>query len=83
MCYHYACHSLAGSLVQVVGQLADLADLQRILDCSKNKMTGKDQQNMTVRLTMQFKRCSALTIVAGPGGTKLKMRGFDDVPAPC
>ena len=38
---------------QVIGQTADLVDLQRILLRSKNKLSSAQQQNMTVR-----SRCS-------------------------
>ena len=34
--------------VQVIGQAADLIDLQKILKCSKNKLSDREQQNMTV-----------------------------------
>ena len=38
-----------GACKQVVGQVADLADLQQILNCAKNRMNNNEQQNMTVR----------------------------------
>ena len=36
------------SAVQVIGQTADLIDLQKILKCSKNRLSDREQQNMTV-----------------------------------
>lgn len=38
---------------QVIGQTADLVDLQRILNRSQNKLSDSAQQNMTVRLPVR------------------------------
>ncbi len=35
--------------MQIVGQTADLVDLQRILQRSKKRLNDSQQQNMTVR----------------------------------
>lgn len=42
--------------VQVQGQVADLTDLQRILQRSEQKLSNAQQQNMTVCLS----RCSSI-----------------------
>ncbi len=53
--------------VQIVGQTADLVDLQRILQRSKKRLNDSQQQNMTVRSfsavsmllpATHFKRCN-------------------------
>jgi hypothetical protein len=39
---------------QVVGQTADLSDLQRILLRSKNKLSAAQQQNITVSMSLSL-----------------------------
>lgn len=40
---------MTSACVQVVGQGADLMDLQRILRCGKERLSDRDEQNMTAR----------------------------------
>ena len=47
--------------VQIVGQTADLVDLQRILQRSKKRLNDSQQQNMTVR---SFAAVSTLSLQA-------------------
>ena len=51
--------------LQIVGQTADLVDLQRILQRSKKKLNNSQQQNITVGpcSALQGLRCSVFRFV--------------------